>query len=170
MTVNIQFISDMSYQLKAIESVVGLFDGTFADIKDQSEFGINSNPKIVSLTELSENLEKTQAKNGLPLTNIHSLEGDSIYDRPNFSVEMETGTGKTYIFLRTILELNKLYGLRKFIIVVPSVAIREGILSNLRLTKPHFRKIYNRIPYHFHVFSSQKMTDLSAFCRATAWR
>lgn len=165
MTVNIQFISDMSYQLKAIESVVGLFDGTFADIKDQSEFGINSNPKIVSLTELSENLEKTQAKNGLPLTNIHSLEGDSIYDRPNFSVEMETGTGKTYIFLRTILELNKLYGLRKFIIVVPSVAIREGILSNLRLTKPHFRKIYNRIPYHFHVFSSQKMTDLSAFCR-----
>ena len=166
MVVEIQFISNLSYQLKAIESVVNIFDGTLADIKDQAYFGIISNPKIISLNLLNENLNRIQANNGLAVSTVSSLKGETIYDRPNFCVEMETGTGKTYIFIRTILELNRRYGLRKFIVVVPSVAIREGIKENLRLTKPHLQKIYDKIPYSFRVFSSEKMTDLSAFCRS----
>ena len=64
----------------------------------------------------------------------------------NFSIEMETGTGKTYVYLRTIFELNKLYGFKKFVIVVPSVAIREGVLKNLQITQEHFQTLYDKIP------------------------
>ncbi|VVB65824.1 Type III restriction enzyme, res subunit [Candidatus Gugararchaeum adminiculabundum] len=166
MGVNIRFISDLDFQLKAISSIVNLFDGALAEIKEQIHFGINSNPKIISLDTINKNLERIQAQNKLSVTKVASLEGVDIYDRPNFSVEMETGTGKTYIFLRSVLELNKRYGLKKFVVVVPSVAIREGILANLKLTKPHFQKIYDRVPYNFRVFSSDRMTDLSTFCRS----
>ena len=62
---------------------------------------------------------------------------------PNFTVEMETGTGKTYVYLRTMRELAKTYGFRKFVIVVPSVAIREGVLSSLKITKEHFQTLYD---------------------------
>lgn len=166
MPVSIKFLSDLDYQLKAIDSVVGLFDGTLALPADIPFFGINPNPEIISLDLLNKNLEKIQTKNNLKATKVSSIEGEGLYGRPNFSVEMETGTGKTYIFLRTILELNARYGLKKFIIVVPSVAIREGILANLKLTRPHFEKLYARIPYNFRVFSSDRLTDLSAFCRS----
>ncbi|VVC03588.1 Type III restriction enzyme, res subunit [Candidatus Burarchaeum australiense] len=166
MPVSIKFISDLDFQLKAIDSVVSVFDGALAEVKDQLQFSINSNPKIVSLESLNKNLARVQTANNLPSTKVSNLRGEDLYERPNFSVEMETGTGKTYIFLRTILEMNKRYGLKKFIVVVPSVAIREGILANLRLTKPHFQKIYDRLPYNFRVFSSDHMTDLSAFCRS----
>ena len=64
----------------------------------------------------------------------------------NFSTEMETGTGKTYVYLRTIYELNKTYGFKKFVIVVPSVAIREGVLKNIELTREHLRAIYGNVP------------------------
>lgn len=167
MAVSIKFISNLDYQLKAISSTADLFEGTLAEDTESPHFGVNPNPKLISLETLNKNLARIQGKNNLNATNVRSLEGESIYDRPNFSVEMETGTGKTYIFLRTILEMNKKYGLKKFLIVVPSVAIREGILASLKLTKPHFQKIYDRIPYNFKVFSSDKMNELSAFCRST---
>jgi type III restriction enzyme len=165
MPVEIKFISDLNYQLQAIDSVVGLFDGAMVVLATSSAFGINSNPGIASLDLLNRNLEKIQRKNNLQITKVTSIEGQGLYDRPNFSIEMETGTGKTYIFLRTILELFQHYGLKKFIIVVPSVAIREGILENLKLTKSHFQKLYARIPYNFTVFSSDRLTDLGTFCR-----
>ncbi|MEM4348240.1 MAG: DEAD/DEAH box helicase family protein, partial [Candidatus Anstonellaceae archaeon] len=118
------------------------------------------------LEKLNENLNRIQQANRLQTTKVSSVIGEGLYDRPNFSVEMETGTGKTYVYIRTILELNRRYGLKKFIIVVPSVAIREGVLANLKLTKPHFQKLFDRIPYDFRVFSSNRLTDLSAFCRS----
>jgi len=166
MPVNIKFLSDLDYQRKAIDSTVDLFDGVLAQPTNRIYYEINPNPEIISLSLLNNNLEKIQAKNKLKATKIPSIEGDELYNRPNFSIEMETGTGKTYIFLRTVLELNIRYGLKKFIIVVPSVAIREGILENLRLTKPHFQKLYSRIPYNFRVFSSDCITELGAFCRS----
>lgn len=165
MAVKIKFINDLKFQLEAIDSVVDVLAGVLAKIKDQPQFGIISNPKIFSLEALNGNLKEVQTRNGLRVTTIPSLEGDQIYDRPNLSVEMETGTGKTYVFLRTIIELNKRYDLKKFIIVVPSVAIREGTIANLKLTKPHFQQLFDRIPYNFRVFASERMTDLSAFCR-----
>jgi type III restriction enzyme len=164
--VSIKFISDLPYQREAIDSVVGLFDGVFAQTIDRYYYEITPNPEIISLDLLNKNLEKIQTKNNLKIKKISSIDGDGLYDRPNFSIEMETGTGKTYIFLRTVLDLNTRFGLKKFIIVVPSVAIREGILANLKLTIPHFQQIYGRTPYEFRVFSSDRLTDLSTFCRS----
>lgn len=166
MGVQIKFISNLDYQLKAVNTIVELFDGALAKPTETPNFGINQNPELISLEMLNDNLHKIQTANNLPKTNILALSGEQLYQCPNFSVEMETGTGKTYIFIRTVLELNKRYGLKKFIMVVPSVAIREGVLANLKLTKPHFQKLFDRVPYEFRVFSSDRLTDLSAFCRS----
>ncbi len=165
MTVSIRFDSKLDYQIKAVESVVNLFEGALAH--PHGEFGgINPNPEIISLNVLKANVARIQKSNQLPFEKGLQMEKIGLYERPNFTIEMETGTGKTYIFLRTILELNKRFGLKKFIIVVPSVAIREGVLANLRLTKSHFLQLYDRLPYNFRVFSSNKLTDLSTFCRS----
>ncbi len=165
MGVNIKFISNLDYQLKAVGSIAEIFDGALAKPKEIPVFGINSNPEIVSLEKLNENLNRIQQGNEIKHTKVSSVIGEALYDRPNISIEMETGTGKTYVYIRTILELNRRYGLKKFVIVVPSVAIREGVLANLKLTKPHFQKLFDRIPYNFRMFSSERLTDLSAFCR-----
>jgi Restriction endonuclease len=81
----------------------------------------------------------------------------------HFSVEMETGTGKTYVYLRTIYELNRNYGFRKFVIVVPSIAIREGTLKNLEITFDHFQNLYDKIPANFEVYDSRRVSNLRNF-------
>jgi len=86
----------------------------------------------------------------------------------NFSVEMETGTGKTYVYLRTIYELNKLYGFRKFAIVVPSIAIREGVLKNLQITHEHFQSLYDKTSLSFEVYDSKKVSNLRSFALSNA--
>ena len=78
------------------------------------------------------NLHAFQSRNTVPKSRLLQEEG-AVYDFPNFSVEMETGIGKTYVYLRCIFELNKLYGFKKFIIMVSSVAIREGVTSSIKL-------------------------------------
>ncbi len=103
------------------------------------------------------------------LKNVHTVqERNDIEKTPalqgrHFSVEMETGTGKTYVYLRTIFELNKKYDFKKFIIVVPSVAIREGTLKNLNITKDHFKSIYNNVPFDYYVYNSKKVSQLRQF-------
>ena len=74
----------------------------------------------------------------------------------NFLAEMETGTGKTYIYLRTIHELYQKYGFKKFIIVVPSIAIKEGVIKNLKITKDHFNLIYEKPEMDFYVYDPKK--------------
>ena len=86
----------------------------------------------------------------------------------NFTVEMETGTGKTYVYLRTIYELYQRYGFRKFVIVVPSIAIREGILKNLEITHEHFQSDFNHPPLHYQVYSSAKLSGLRNFAVSNA--
>lgn len=76
---------------------------------------------------------------------------------------METGTGKTYVYLRTIFELNRKYGFKKFIIVVPSVAIREGVLKNLEITREHFRALFNNIEFEHFVYDAKKVNKLRQF-------
>jgi type III restriction enzyme len=82
---------------------------------------------------------------------------------PHFSVEMETGTGKTYVYLRTIFELSRRFGFQKFIIVVPSVAIREGVLKNIEITADHFRALYNNPPFEHFVYDAKKVNRLRQF-------
>jgi type III restriction enzyme len=76
---------------------------------------------------------------------------------------METGTGKTYVYLRTIFELNKTYGFKKFIIVVPSVAIREGVLKSIDMTKEHFQTLYEKAPFDHFVYDSKRLGKVRQF-------
>jgi type III restriction enzyme len=76
---------------------------------------------------------------------------------------METGTGKTYVYLRTAFELFRRYGLRKFIVVVPSVAIREGVFKSTQVTERHLRELYGNAPYRFYVYDSANLTQVRQF-------
>jgi type III restriction enzyme len=82
---------------------------------------------------------------------------------PHFSVEMETGTGKTYVYLRTIFDLSQKYGFQKFIIVVPSIAIREGVLKSIEMTAEHFRALYNNLPFRSFVYDAKNVNLLRQF-------
>ena len=77
----------------------------------------------------------------------------------------DTGTGKTYVYLRTILELNRKYGFQKYIIIVPSVAIREGVLKSLQITKQHLKQIYDNASYNFYEYDSKKLSRIRQFSR-----
>ena len=128
----IKFQDKLKYQQDVINSVVNIFKG-HPNPKELSPISIRT-PKMISPIEgvanlwdidpitIEENFYKVQQDNQLPVND--DLKS---YD---FTVEMETGTGKTYVYLRTLLELNKNYGFSKFVIVVPSVAIREGVKKN----------------------------------------
>src|SRR5438105_1634097 len=80
---------------------------------------------------------------------------------------METGTGNTYVYLRTIFELSQRYGFQKFIIVVPSVAIREGVLKNIDITGEHFRALYNNLPFEHFVYDAKRVNRLRQFATST---
>ena len=97
---------------------------------------------------------------------IRTARGNESIRFPNFSVEMETGTGKTYVYLRTALELHRRYGLRKFIVVVPSVAVREGVLKSLKITQDHLRAIYDNVPYRFTVYDSKSIGKVRQFAQS----
>lgn len=159
------FEPNLSYQQEAIQSVVGLFEGQNADDSgysyrfDEADVfcsidGI-ANRLMLSESQILENLQKVQSDNGLPVSNT--------LDGMHFSVEMETGTGKTYVYLRTIYELNRKYGFKKFVIVVPSIAIREGVLKNLQITHEHFQSIYDNIPIRYYVYDSGRISSLRGF-------
>nr|WP_255528726.1 DEAD/DEAH box helicase family protein [Roseomonas sp. KE0001] len=105
--------------------------------------------------ELLKNVHRIQEANGIE--KIAELAGRE------FSVEMETGTGKTYVYLRTIFELNKTYGFKKFIIVVPSVAIREGVLKSIDIMKEHFQTLYDKAPFDHFVYDSKRLGKVRQF-------
>jgi type III restriction enzyme len=90
-----------------------------------------------------------------------------VLDSHDFTVEMETGTGKTYVYLRTMLELNKRYGMSKFIIVVPSVAIKEGVYKTLQITEEHFKSLYAGVPYEYYLYDSAKPADVRNFATSS---
>ena len=160
----LSFESNLSYQQEAIQSVVGLFEGQAIE---DSLFQYNLNEQQASLIDgianklvLSEeqilaNLQKVQNHNEIAVSEM--------LDGMHFSIEMETGTGKTYVYLRTIYELNKTYGFKKFVIVVPSVPIREGVLKNLQITHEHFQTLYDNTPIRFYVYDRNKISQLRGF-------
>lgn len=161
----LKFDPNQDYQLDAIDSITGLFEGQSLEKGDfefsflgqmdiQSQMGVGNKLEITE-AQILENLKKIQKHNGLP----ESQQLDGMH----FSVEMETGTGKTYVYLRTIYELNKLYGFKKFVIVVPSIAIREGVLKNLEITHDHFQNLYGNIPLNFDVYDSRRVSRLRSF-------
>jgi type III restriction enzyme len=160
--VKFEFDSAQQYQINAIESTVGLFAGQNVDLERlsltaDSEMPIIGNRLDISASRLLANLQDVQHRNSLPVDDELHFIGESRSDWvfPNFTVEMETGTGKTYVYLRSALELCQKFGFRKFIIVVPTIAIRAGVLKTLEVTVDHFAELYGDVPYRFQVYDSR---------------
>ncbi len=168
----IKFDPDLTHQRDAISAIVGVFEGqeTFqsnfsvsnavqADMFERND-GIGvANALSLLPEELYENTRNVQLVNGLPQTETTKQALPSL----DFTIEMETGTGKTYVYLRSAFELNDRYGLTKFIIVVPSVAIKEGVYKSLQMTEDHFRKEYKNVRYDYFVYDSSKREQVRNF-------
>jgi type III restriction enzyme len=168
--VKLHFEPDLDYQLHAIESVCDLFLGQEIC---RSEFTVSlaqADQQTLGLTEndlgignrlgisddaLLANLQSVQTRNALAPSS--SLESG------NFTIEMETGTGKTYVYLRTIFELNKRYGFTKFVIVVPSIAIKEGVYKTLQMTEEHFKTLYAGTPSDYFLYDSARLGQVRSF-------
>ena len=143
-----QFDDNLEYQKKAVKSVVELFRGLPKEVGSIYAEKIRKtritekdpvrNIDIVKGEKLLQNLKKVQLGNGLFTDEISYRNHGR-----DFTIEMETGTGKTYVYLRTILELYKEYGFKKFMIVVPSVAIRKGVEKSIKQLTEHFKRLYN---------------------------
>jgi len=155
----LKFDSNQEFQIDAINSIVGLFEGqeqtTSKAITGGGLLGIYPNILTLAKEEILSNTKKIQEKNKIS-------NGEMVQDM-DFSIEMETGTGKTYVYLRTVFELNKRYGWKKFIILVPSVAIREGVIKTLKITKEHFADLYNNTPYRFYEYQSKNISQVKHF-------
>ena len=170
----LKFDANLDFQNDARAAVIDLFEGqppkrgefevSFVERYGQHEFtelGI-SNVLSISEDQILKNLREIQERNYIAKSNSLYSETNA-YGFPNFSVEMETGTGKTYVYLRTIFELNQKYGFKKFIIVVPSVAIREGVLSSIQIMKEHFKGLYDNVPYDHFVYNSKDLSKVRQF-------
>ena len=182
----LHFDPNQQFQLDAVAAVVDLFEGQphgtpeysvihggdgLLSGQERSTLGVG-NQLFLAEERLRLNTRKVQARNdieveeeNMPLEAWHIFDPSASAPRscPHFSVEMETGTGKTYVYLRTIIELSQRYGFQKFIIVVPSVAIREGVLKNIEITTEHFRALYNNLPYEHFVYEAKKSNRLRQF-------
>ena len=179
MAMKLKFI-DQQYQTDAVNSIVDIFEGCeqkeslfTIDLTQDKKFnkasmlegkGISyelgfANKCTLSDYELLDNIRKIQEKNFIK-------KSDDIQGR-NFTVEMETGTGKTYVYTKTILELNKRYGFTKFIIVVPSIAIKEGVFKSFKITEEHFRLKYDNVPYSYFVYDSNKLNRIQQFATSS---
>lgn len=167
----IQFDSELEYQNEAIDSVVDIFEGqeicqsnfTVASINDNlwtatNDLGIGNRLELLD-DEILSNIQNIQLKNGLP-------QSDKITSM-DFSVEMETGTGKTYVYLKSIFEMNRKYGFTKFIIVVPSVAIKEGANKTLEMTNEHFKNIFDNVKYDYFVYDSSNLEQVRDFATSS---
>jgi type III restriction enzyme len=167
----LHFEPDLDYQDAAIKSVCDLFRGqeicrteftVTRDTADQqqrmtfaeNDLGIGNRLTLLD-DELLANLHVIQLRHGLaPSASLAS--GD-------FTVEMETGTGKTYVYLRTVFELNKRYGFTKFVIVVPSVAIKEGVYHTIETAAEHLKSLYAGAPFDFFLYDSAKLGQVRNF-------
>jgi len=170
------FEPNLDYQLQAINAVCDLFRGQevcrteFTVTRDEahpqgrlafaeSDLGVGNRLTLLD-DELLKNLGDIQLRHGLPPSSTLAS-GD-------FTVEMETGTGKTYVYLRTIFELNKRYGFTKFVIVVPSVAIKEGVYKSLQITEEHFKGLYAGVPFDYFLYDSAKLGQVRNFATSAS--
>lgn len=171
----LKFDSQQQYQVDAVDAIVNIFKGQQqkqslftarkhkadqVDVYGQmTELGYG-NKLDLSDAELMQNVIAIQDKHRLPRSKKLK---DELYDVPNFAIEMETGTGKTYVYTRTILKLREQYGFAKFIIVVPSVAIREGVKKSLDITLTHFRELFPNEPLNYFIYNSDRLDEVRDF-------
>jgi len=181
-----KFDAHQQYQLDAINSVVQMFDGQPQDAEKlvttlrgqmvidedvteptipgfdlTEEVGAVGNNLVLDHSAILQNLQAVQDTNGLEVR--QTLAGDAL----DFDIEMETGTGKTYVYLRTILELAKAFSFTKFVILVPSVAIKEGVTTSIKLMRQHFRDLYPELPFDYTVYSGKSAEEVQGFSTST---
>ena len=169
------------YQQEAIASVVDLFEGQPADADAletnlrgalpspdgqqsfdiASEVGAVGNNLLLDDEALLQNLQAVQDRNGLEV--VSELAGGAL----DFDIEMETGTGKTYVYLRTIFELAQRYNFRKFVILVPSTPIKEGVTTSIELMSKHFNDLYAE-PFDATVYSGSSAEEVQSFATSTS--
>ncbi|MDY0314115.1 MAG: DEAD/DEAH box helicase family protein [Bacteroidales bacterium] len=168
----IQFDPNLEYQQEAIKSVTDIFEGQEIYSNNFSVPSFDSQGLYTNETELGygnklhllddeilKNLNKIQLRNGLE----HSKMPANNKLGRDFTVEMETGTGKTYVYLKAIFEMHKLYGFTKFIIVVPSIAIKEGVNKSLEITEEHFKVAFDNTPYDYFTYNSSNLEQVRSF-------
>jgi type III restriction enzyme len=175
--------SHQDYQARAVDAVVKVFDGQPLAKTEFSLAGQNAsvayagdgsigNALKLSDEQLLANVQAVQKADGLSVSNslavAMSENGKQVFCPLNFSIEMETGTGKTYTFIKTMYELNRVYGFKKFVVVVPSVAIREGTMKNLEVTRSHFAADYANVPCVPILYNGDKLTELRHFSQSDA--
>lgn len=156
---------DQDYQKEAIDAVAGVFSSVPRDTMDYTHHtGIISNNLLSSMEDIQASLSTLQTSlvKTKKITQKTKIENEGM----NFTIEMETGTGKTYVYIRTILELARLYGWKKYIIVVPSLPIKEGVLNTFRVTREHFRSLPDMPAYSEHEYDSKKLQILKDFARS----
>ncbi|AWH95945.1 type III restriction-modification system endonuclease [Dietzia psychralcaliphila] len=171
------------YQTDAVDAVVDMFAGQprrsgFSYRIDPGKVKPNAAPALfetnttpdsglrnseieLSAAHLLANVHQVQTSRNLPLAS-KLVDSKAAPGAPNLDIEMETGTGKTYVYIKTIMELNKRYGWSKFIIVVPSVAIREGVKKSFDVTAEHFQQTYSTKPRSF-VYNSSQLHEIERF-------
>lgn len=164
----LKFNSELDYQKEAVSSIVDIFNGqnvtqaNFTVLSNRDEVGTEGklltehgvgNKLELDEEDILKNVNQIQLKNGLKQSEQKDLQKNNY----NFTVEMETGTGKTYVYLRTIFELNKKYGFTKFVIIVPSVAIKEGVLKSIHIMEEHFKGLYDNVIFSAYEYKSQKL-------------
>lgn len=170
----IQFNSSLDYQKEAIDAIVDIFKGqesctsnftvyspAFLAKQQNFEFTDMGYGNRLTLTEgkLLENIQNIQLSNGLKPSSRNEVERNNL----DFTIEMETGTGKTYVYLRTIIDLYRKYGFSKHIIVVPSIPIKEGVYKSLQITKEHLQELNDNFNYNFFIYDSSKLNEVRDF-------
>lgn len=171
------------YQTDAVDTVVDVFAGqpkhdgisyridpgrvrplsnpALFEVNEASDSGLRNVEIALSGAQLLENVHKVQRSRNLPLS-ARLFDSKAAPGAPSLTVEMETGTGKTYVYIKTIMELYKRYGWSKFIVVVPSIAIREGVKKSFDVTAEHFQQLYGTRPRSF-IYNSSHLHELERF-------
>ena len=170
----IQFDRSLQFQLDAIASIVDVFRGqekhepTFTvyspkyinnqAVINNDELGYANELKL-SKEDILSNVHQIQLGNALRLSSIGEFDKESL----DFTIEMETGTGKTYVYLRTVIELYVKYGFSKYIVVVPSISIKEGVFKSLQITEDHLKEIYDNVDYDYFIYDSGRLNEVRDF-------
>ena len=163
------------YQTQAVDSVVECFSGQpcSSGITYRIDPGVQQSGQAGLFEESGFKNSDLQLTPAQILANIHDIQknqnltrSDTLVERAgckiNLDVEMETGTGKTYCYIKSIFEMNKRYGWSKFIIMVPSIAIREGVYSSFQITADHFAESYHK-KARFFIYNSKRLHELESF-------
>lgn len=170
----IQFDSSLDYQKDAIKAITEIFQGqeiceanftvySPEFLAKQQNIAFNEigygNRLMLTEGKIIENVQNLQLANGLKPSDRSEVDRNHL----DFTVEMETGTGKTYVYLRTIMEFYKNYGFSKHIIVVPSIPIKEGVYKSLQITEEHFKQLYDNVNYNYFIYDSSKLNEVRDF-------